>query len=92
MASLPRTSGRLYPGHQGIFTQDIPCFGLWQPLSLHPKYPRDITLFQFVLCHIISIPSKQKRAFLRFDTLVIEGKAHTFDPATQKLVPRQGQP
>ncbi|KAL8625300.1 hypothetical protein ACOMHN_030058 [Nucella lapillus] len=52
MASLPRTSGRLYPGHQGVFTQDIPYFGLWQPLSLHPKYPRDITLFQFVLCHM----------------------------------------
>ncbi|KAL8620997.1 hypothetical protein ACOMHN_035933 [Nucella lapillus] len=33
--------------------------------------------------------AEQKRAFLRFDTLVIEGKAHTFDPATQKLVPRQ---
>ncbi|KAL8625290.1 hypothetical protein ACOMHN_030048 [Nucella lapillus] len=88
MASLPRTSGRLYPGHQGVFTQDIPYFGLWQPLSLHPKYPRDITLFQFVLCHMCP----RKRAFLRFDTLVIEGKAHTFDPATQKLVPRQGQP
>ncbi|KAL8557920.1 hypothetical protein ACOMHN_065440 [Nucella lapillus] len=36
--------------------------------------------------------AEQKRAFLRFDTLVIEGKAHTFNPATQKLVPRQGQP
>ncbi|KAL8580629.1 hypothetical protein ACOMHN_043445 [Nucella lapillus] len=34
----------------------------------------------------------RKRAFFRFDPLVIEGKAHTFDPATQKLVPRQGQP
>nr|KAG5685473.1 hypothetical protein BaRGS_033826 [Batillaria attramentaria] len=32
-----------------------------------------------------------KRAFLRFDTLVIEGKSYIFDAATNGLVERRGR-
>eukprot|EP00745_Piridium_sociabile_P022930 TRINITY_DN35768_c1_g2_i1.p1 TRINITY_DN35768_c1_g2~~TRINITY_DN35768_c1_g2_i1.p1 ORF type:complete len:280 (+),score=57.69 TRINITY_DN35768_c1_g2_i1:199-1038(+) len=34
--------------------------------------------------------AEQKRAFLRFDTLVIEGKAYVYDTNSQGLVSRQG--
>ena len=32
-----------------------------------------------------------KKAYLRFDSLIVEGKTHAYDPATQGLVERQGQ-
>lgn len=35
--------------------------------------------------------SEGKRAFLRFDSLVIDGKAHIYDPASQDLIQRQGR-
>lgn len=35
--------------------------------------------------------SEDKRAHLRFDTLVIDGKAYVYDSATQDLVQRQGR-